>query len=152
MPGEIFWEIQHVCRMLPLGISAFRLLPGQICTILISAGFLNVWLFVKYLQLSFLRCFSSIEYWKMLKTYWIVLISSESGMTAAKGFVHSGYCILLSLLLLLSSSSLSLLLSSLSLLLLFLFYYLIFIYYYYFVFFFAWEEFWNCEWQVMTSS
>lgn len=106
-------------RMLPLGISAFRHLPEQICTIFLSAGLLIDWLFVKYLQLCFLRCFSSNEYWKTLKTYWIVHVSSESGMTAAKGFVHSDYFIVIIIRIIL-----------------FLFITL----------FFAWEEFWNCEW------
>lgn len=91
---------RSVCRMLLLGISA----KEQFCHLCfyqnrsalfpLSAGFWIDGLFVKYLQLYFLRFFSSKKYWKKLKTvktYRSLHVSSESGVTAAEDFFHSDF-------------------------------------------------------------
>lgn len=67
------------------------LLSEQICSLSLSAGFWIDWLFIKYLQLYFLRCFSSKKYWEKLrtvKTYCTLHVSSESGVIATEDFFH----------------------------------------------------------------
>ena len=67
----------------------FRILSEQICAVFLSARFWIDWLFVKYLQLYFLRLLNSKKCWKKLKivkTYCTVHVSSGSGTAPAEDY------------------------------------------------------------------